>query len=85
MSDEEPRSRKLLTEIKREIADARLEVRDFEFADTRAEQRREASKAKKRLWALREHIADPHMQSVFSAIDVALISAQIDTLIAALD
>ena len=67
--------------LKRQATDVRLEVRDYELAETRAEQLEHAHDGRKRLEDLRKHILAASEHDLFSAIDVAHISAHIDRLI----
>ena len=66
--------------IKRVLADARLDIRDYELSETRAEQIDKAELARKRLEELRHLILRSSEYGVFGAIDVAHTSAQIDAI-----
>ncbi len=70
--------------MKRVLADARLDVRDYELSETRAEQLEKATTARKRLDELRHLILRASEYGVFGAIDVAQTSAQIDEIVARL-
>lgn len=63
--------------MKRQVVDARLDIRDYEYADTRAEQERHARTAKKQLAQLEENIVSSTQLSIFSSVDIAQLSAQI--------
>ena len=63
--------------MKRQVVDARLDIRDYEYADTRAEQERHAKAAKKQLTQLEENIVSSTQLSIFSSVDIAQLSAQI--------
>lgn len=64
--------------IRRELVDARLDIRDYELSETRAEQLDHAASGKQRLEALRKHILAASEQNLFSAVDVAQLTAQLD-------
>ena len=70
--------RELLTTLKHQVIDARLEVRDYEYADTRATQLQRAKAAKLLLQALRENIVKASEYNNFGPADVAQLTAQID-------
>lgn len=80
-----PAERELLLRITHQATDARLDVRDYEYAETRAEQLRLAKEARSRLEALQEDIVEASKYSLFSAIDVAATSAGLQQIIAALE
>lgn len=85
VSELQPPVRKLVSELKRGATDARLDVRDYELADTRTEQLREADKAKARLTTMRERILGASQHGMIGPVEVAELSANIDILLAALD
>lgn len=66
------------------MADARLDARDYELSETRAEQLENAITTKNRLEKLRLLMLRSSEHDIFSAIDVAQISAQLDEIIARL-
>lgn len=68
--------------IKRHVADARLDVRDYEYAETRAEQLQCATVARQRLEDVQTAIVKASEYNMFSAIDVAQLSATIQRIIA---
>lgn len=72
-----PDERKVLALIKRQLTDARLDVRDYEYADTRNEQQRYAVIARKTLDAVEHSLLQASEHNLFGAIDTAHISAQI--------
>ena len=72
-----PDERKILALIKRQLTDTRLDVRDYEYADTRAEQQRYAKTAHKTLDAVQSTLLQASEHNLFGAIDIAHISAQI--------
>jgi hypothetical protein len=69
---------KLVGTIKRLLADTRLDIRDWEMADSREEMQRHAHEAVQRLEQVREAILLASERDIFSAIDIAEISAQFD-------
>lgn len=68
--------KKAVVSIRRLSADARLDVRDYELSETRAEQLQKAAIAKKRIAKLRAAILIASMS--FGPADVAQIDAQLD-------
>lgn len=70
---------KLVGTIKHLLADTRLDIRDWEMADSREEMQQNAREALKRLEQTREMILLASEKNIFSAVDVAEISAQFDT------
>jgi hypothetical protein len=73
--------RKAVKVLKRELADARLDIRDYELSETREEQLENAKEAKKRLEQIRKHILAASEYNVFTAIDVAQFSAELEQII----
>lgn len=73
--------RRQMRELKRTAGDARLDVRDYEFAETRDEQAKNAKAARERLAAVRDGILAASQHDIFSAVDVARLSATIDQLL----
>lgn len=69
---------KLVGTIKRLAADARLDIRDWEMADSREEMQRYAHDALKRVDQLRASILLASEHDLFSAIHVADITSQLD-------
>lgn len=78
------RQRELAASIKREATDARLDIRDYGMADALQAQQRLAHEANKRLEQLQKHIVLASEYNIFSAIDVAQLSANIQQIIAEL-
>ena len=70
--------RALLATIKRQVADARLDVRDYDYADTRAEQLRHATAGKKNLDTVLKNILKASEYNMFGPVDIAQLSAQIE-------
>lgn len=69
---------KLVGTIKRLLADTRLDIRDFEMSDSRAEMRQNGQEAIKRLEQVRASILLASEHDIFSSIDVSEISAEFD-------
>jgi hypothetical protein len=76
--------RAIVGTIKHQAIDARLEVRDYEYAERRAEQRQSAAAAKKYLEKLQADIVKASESNLFGAADVALLSAHIQHIISEL-
>lgn len=70
--------RKVITQLKNEVVDARLDIRDYELSETRDEQLRKAHVATRRLEHIRKNILAASEYNVFSAVDVAQLSAQLE-------
>jgi hypothetical protein len=70
--------RKIVTELRRNLTDARLDVRDYELSETRDEQLEKAKIAKERLDQVRKLILAASEANIFSAIDVAQLTATIE-------
>jgi hypothetical protein len=66
------------------LADCRLDIRDYELSETRDEQLRNAAEANKRLEQLRGKILVASEHNIFSAIDIAQVSAELDEIVARL-
>jgi hypothetical protein len=73
--------REITALIKRQATDVRLDVRDYEYADTRSEQIALQGQARKRLENLQHHIVKASEYNLFGAIDVAALSASIQQLV----
>jgi hypothetical protein len=73
--------RTVVTKLKNDLIDAKLDIRDYEFSDTLAEQRGHGKQAVKRLESIRAGILAASEYNVFNAVDVAQISAQIEQII----
>jgi len=70
--------RSLLTDLKHQVIDARLTVRDYEYADTRATQLAHVREGRELLDGLRQHIIKASEYNIFGPADVAQLSAQLD-------
>lgn len=73
--------RKIVTVLKSDLVDARLDVRDYELSETRDEQLRHAREAIKRLERIRKGILSASEYNIFSAVDVAQLTAQLEQII----
>lgn len=72
---------KLVNTLKREVVDARLDIRDYELSETRDEQLECAKVAKKRLEHVRKNILAASEHNIFGAADVAQLSARLEQII----
>ena len=77
-------ARQLTHDIRRDLVDTRLDIRAYEYADTRSEQLQEVQAAKERLQRLQRHILAASLHDMIGPIDVAELSARIDTLLTTL-
>jgi hypothetical protein len=77
--------RSLLEGIRRGVTDARLDIRDYEVADTRPEQLKLQKAVHARLHSLQEDILKASQTGMFSAVEVAHISAMIEQLISSVE
>lgn len=76
-----PAQRELVTVLKRQTTDARLDLRDYGMAETLTDQQRSAKEAHERLEGLQKNIVAASEYNLFSAIDVAELSANIQQII----
>jgi hypothetical protein len=70
--------RKAVDELRQSLSDAKIYARDYELSEMRDEQLDNFKKAKKYLGLARRQILRASEFDVFSAIDVAHLTAQID-------
>lgn len=70
--------RNLVSKLKNGLVDARLDTRDYEYAQTRSEQLRAAKDGRKRFEQLRRLIVRASEYNLFGAVDVAQLSAGIE-------
>ena len=75
-----PVSQKIITELKRDLIDARLDIRDAEYADTAEEYRRFVKQAKERLDKVIKAILAASQYDIFGAVEVAEITAELQQL-----
>lgn len=74
------KGRKAVAELRQNLSDAKIYALDYELSETRDEQLGNAKKSKSFLSKARQCILKASEHDVFSAIDVAHLSAQIDQL-----
>jgi len=74
-----------IIQLKNTLIDARLDARDYEYAQTRADQLQAAKEARLRLEQAQAAIVKTSEYGLFSAVDVAQLSANIQQLIARMD
>lgn len=74
LSAEEQRK---VEQLRNNLIDARLEIQDYELAETREDQLRNGAAAQKYLQKVRAVIAGNSL-NVFGAVDVAHLTAQIE-------
>jgi hypothetical protein len=70
--------RDLATALKNQLIDARLSVRDYEYAGTRVEQLAAAKEAKDFFKGVQETIVKVSQFGLFGTVDVAQLTARID-------
>ncbi|MGH7240954.1 MAG: hypothetical protein ACREGB_01515 [Candidatus Saccharimonadales bacterium] len=73
--------RAVVTTLKHDLIDARLDIRDYELSETRAEQIAQGIESVKRLEQIRGHILAGSEYNMFSGVDVAQFSAQLEQII----
>jgi hypothetical protein len=66
-----------IAQLKNNLIDARLEIQDYELAETREHQLRNAADAKKYLRKVRVVVSGNQL-NVFGAVDVAHLTAKIE-------
>jgi hypothetical protein len=81
----ERKYRNALADLRQNLVDIRIYTNGYEFSEERPEQLENAGAAKHWLAEARKNILKASESDVFSAIDVAHLSAQIDQLIGALN
>jgi len=69
-----------VSDLKRGITDARLDVREYELAETRVEQQTHSREARERLDRVRQGMLLVSQANIFSAVEVAQLSATIDSI-----
>lgn len=69
---------KVIKALKTEIIDVRLDIRDYELSETREEQLRKAKEARERLELIRKLILAASEYNVFSSVDVAQFTAELE-------
>jgi len=71
------RERDSLQNLRNSLIESRLEIQDYELAETRDFQLRNARNAKKELKFIKDYIASNQL-NLFSAIDVAHLTARVE-------
>ena len=72
---------KLVDMLRRDIVDARLDIRDYELSETRDEQLGKAKDAKQRLEQMRKGILAASEDDIFGSVEVAQLSAELEQII----
>lgn len=75
------KERTAVLHLKRDLVDARLDVRDYELAETRQQQLDNAQTATKRLHQVNRYILAVSEANLFGPADVAQLSSQIEQII----
>lgn len=70
--------RKSLNELRQNLVDIRIYVNAYEFSEERGEQISNAKSAKKWLEQARQNILRASEDNIFSAIEVAHLTAEVD-------
>jgi len=78
MQADDSANKKLVMSLRRELNDFRLDVRDYEFAENKADQQKMARAALKRLEKLRKVLLALSDVGLVSSVDVAAYSARFD-------
>lgn len=73
-----PKERQAISLMRHEVFNARLDIRDYELSETRAEQLTNARQARQRLKQVVSGMLAASEYNVFSPADVALFSAQLE-------
>lgn len=71
---------RLIRDLKHTLGDVRLEIRDYELAETRVEQIKCAADARESLAQIQASISSNGI-SVFGAVDVAHVTARVEQII----
>ena len=77
--------RKIVIDLRQQLTEARLDTRDYELSETRDEQLANAKTAKRRLSKVRKDILTASEYNIFSSIDVAHLTANIEQIIERLE
>lgn len=75
----------IIKDCKHNMVDAKLDIRDFEYAGSRAEMQEMSKIARSRLDKVRHDMLAASEHGIFSAIDVAHFSVQLDKIAALLE
>jgi hypothetical protein len=85
LSDLALRPRELITRIRMQVIDLRLEVRDYEYAETRLSQQRHIAVVRDYIQQLNKEILAASEYGIFSAVDVVECTTLLDNLKECLD
>jgi hypothetical protein len=85
VADFENAEKELVNNLRYQLVDARLDARDYEYAQTRAEQLQHAKQGKEHLLLVRHTILKASEYNLFGPIDVAQLSATIELLISRME
>jgi hypothetical protein len=69
---------KVIAQLKQDISDARLDIRDSEYADTGEDYKRHVTTAKQRIAKVIAAILVLSQEGIFSPIEVAELSAKLE-------
>lgn len=72
----EPDEKKAVASLRRLSSEARLDIRDYELSETRAEQLKKAAEAQERLANLKATVID--LSGLFGPADIAELDAQLE-------
>lgn len=78
------KERKILEDLRQNLVDSRIYTNDYELSEMRDEQLGNAKKAKKYLQQIRVNILAASEYNIFTAIDVAHLSVQVEQIISEL-
>jgi len=78
--EQDAKIRSHIHELKQELTEMRIEVRDYELADTRVEQQKFGVLAHKRLAEIEAHMLALSQYNIFNPIEIVELSARIDML-----
>lgn len=85
VTDLPAKQRELVAQLKHQLVDVRLDARDYEYAQTRAEQSQAAVAGRKRLAELHKGVLKASEHNMFGAVDTAQISARIEQLMSEME
>jgi hypothetical protein len=85
LADMAREERDMIIMLKNQLIDARLDARDYEYAQTRAEQLQAAKEGKERLEQVQAAIVKTSEFGLFGAVDVAQLSAMVQHIMSRMD
>jgi hypothetical protein len=80
LREQDTKVRSSVHTLKRELAELCGEVRDYELADTLAEQQKLGQSARQRLLEIEKYILALSQHDIFDALEIAELSVRMDTL-----